>query len=250
MLIYCAYNTITGKRYIGLTTLTLKSRWRSHVFRANGGKSHSVLHLAIKKYGSEAFVIEEIASLIDGSSVEDLQNLEKTLIAQEGTKIPFGYNMTDGGDSTHGYKFTHEQISKRKLHKISDSTKEKMSASHKARMTEDRLNKMREVRNARWSKTAAEREAKKRAIAEKRNAKKASVSLRKERQAYLKSELGIEEKRKKNALRMSEQNKRVFAGKPGNRKGAKMSAASKQKMRDSRKAYFDRLKTPVLKLVS
>ena len=109
MLVYCIENVVTRKRYIGVTTTTISVRWNAHVYRAmRGTSSKTALSCAIRKYGPESFRIEEIASLQDRTWAE-LCDLEKTLIRELGTKAPNGYNMTDGGDGTVGYKYTLEQ---------------------------------------------------------------------------------------------------------------------------------------------
>lgn len=53
------------------------------------------LHYAMRKHGVDNFACEQIASSWDK---ENLFELEKLLIAQEGTMRPNGYNATKGGD--------------------------------------------------------------------------------------------------------------------------------------------------------
>lgn len=104
MHLYCILNTRNGKRYIGITTVAVETRWAGHVRAANAG-SGRLLQRAIRKYGPEAFVIEHIASSSDWG---DLCSMERLLIAQEGTMRPAGYNMTAGGEGMSGYSWTPE----------------------------------------------------------------------------------------------------------------------------------------------
>jgi group I intron endonuclease len=90
-----------------------------------------LLAKAINKYGEQAFEIMPIAS---AKTLENLKEVEKDLIVQFQTKVPFGYNLTDGGDGLFGYKQTQEQRLKsatlRLGTKHSDETKQKMKVAH------------------------------------------------------------------------------------------------------------------------
>ena len=108
MHLYCILNTRNGKRYIGLTTVSVATRWNAHVREALGGAGRALCK-AIRKYGAEAFVVEQIASMVPGTSWNDLCDMEIALIAQEGTFGPGGYNMTAGGEGVPGYAVTDEQ---------------------------------------------------------------------------------------------------------------------------------------------
>lgn len=132
MIVYCLHNRVTGKRYIGVTTMPLATRWYQHVWRAENGRD-TVLSQAIRKHGKDAFDVSTVASALPGSSIEALFNLERAVIAQERTKCPVGYNMTDGGDGTIGYVYTPEQCAARARRKHSAETRAKMSAARKGR---------------------------------------------------------------------------------------------------------------------
>lgn len=97
MIVYSITNTVSGKRYFGLTESTLKRRWWSHMHALKNGV-RTALYDAMRHYGVEAFVVQEFASLLPGMCRDDLSNLERKIIAQEQAKCPHGYNMTDGGD--------------------------------------------------------------------------------------------------------------------------------------------------------
>jgi group I intron endonuclease len=86
----------TGKKYIGQTRLSLQNRWREHCHAAQQGSPFSI-HSAIRKYGKESF---EISVLDTARSQYELDAFEILHILAEHTKLPHGYNMTDGGDRT------------------------------------------------------------------------------------------------------------------------------------------------------
>lgn len=97
MFVYVILNPRNGKRYIGVTTVSVAGRWAQHVAAAKGGKT-TPLHRAIRKYGAETFVVEELAALEAGAAAADLFALERKLIAAEGTQVPGGYNVAPGGE--------------------------------------------------------------------------------------------------------------------------------------------------------
>ena len=129
MIAYCVCNIVTDKRYIGVTTTPLPKRWTAHLSRARRG-TKTALYGALDKYGPDAFSIEPIASAVPWADIDGLFDLERALIAQEGTLCPRGYNMTEGGDGTIGYRYTPEQRAAISGRRRSAETRAKMSASH------------------------------------------------------------------------------------------------------------------------
>lgn len=75
-----------------------------------GGRSY--LHSAIRKHGADSFQAEAICEC---SSKEDMDILEGFCISAFNTKVPYGYNLTDGGDGVVGYKHTPESQAKMSL---------------------------------------------------------------------------------------------------------------------------------------
>lgn len=120
MIAYLVTNKVNGKRYIGISSVSLKRRWYHHLTLARCGKRKSLMHLAIKKHGPDNFSIEEIAC---AKSWEDLLEAEQVLIAQYGTFYGDGrgYNMTRGGDGTPGYLYT-------------ETTREKIGAAQRGKI--------------------------------------------------------------------------------------------------------------------
>lgn len=88
--IYIITNAVNAKQYIGITK-RLRDRWAEH----KRAQTNSALHLAIKKYGQDKFVMTHIATAYDQEAAQDLERL---LIVERNTKAPHGYNLTDGGE--------------------------------------------------------------------------------------------------------------------------------------------------------
>jgi group I intron endonuclease len=110
MIVYKAQNKINGKIYIGQTIGSLARRIISHKAARAG-----IFPSAIKKYGIQNFSFESIAWC---DSKEHLDFLENFYINFLNSKIPNGYNITEGGNGGMlGYKASEE--TKRKQSKSS-----------------------------------------------------------------------------------------------------------------------------------
>lgn len=137
---WCVYihrNKINNKVYIGIA----KGNPR-HRCGKNGKKYESdskpVFYNAIQKYGWNNF---EHIIWCENLSQEDARQWEIRLIALFKTNCcryrnpEFGYNMTDGGEGTSGYKHTEEARDKMsKSHQgkmFSEETKQRISEGHK-----------------------------------------------------------------------------------------------------------------------
>lgn len=59
MFIYLITNKVNGKYYVGRTTRTIEARWKEHIKCMNSGDNRH-LYLAMRKYGLENFIIEEL----------------------------------------------------------------------------------------------------------------------------------------------------------------------------------------------
>jgi group I intron endonuclease len=104
--IYLITNPINGKVYVG-QTLHYKIRMKTHEYSGKNPKYY--FGYAIRKYGWENFTKD---ILIDDVPEEDLDNLEINYIAFYESFGPGGYNLTEGGGGTSGYKYTEEHIEK------------------------------------------------------------------------------------------------------------------------------------------
>jgi group I intron endonuclease len=95
MIVYKITNKITGKLYIGQTTMPLSRRWAVH----KAAKRISPLTSSLKKHGAQNFAIEEIAR---ATSLDELARLEIFYIKSFNTLYPKGYNLSSGGVSNKG----------------------------------------------------------------------------------------------------------------------------------------------------
>lgn len=109
-LIYQITNRITGKRYIGVTGRSLRTRWHGHLNHAADHGRTGALQRSIRKYGPQTFLIELVTEAIDE---REAGAIERALIAERRTMVPFGYNMTTGGEDTVGFR--HSAETKQKL---------------------------------------------------------------------------------------------------------------------------------------
>lgn len=85
----------SGRAYVGLTRQTVKQRWSNHRRCAATGQNHP-LYCAIRKYGSEAFVVE---TLDTGLTEQEAVAKEVQRIAEQVNP----YNITKGGEA-HPYE--------------------------------------------------------------------------------------------------------------------------------------------------
>jgi group I intron endonuclease len=114
MILYLITNTVNGKRYVGMTTRTLKARWRGHC--TGGKRKRTALRRAIDLYGRAAFTMEQIGC---AETVTELEAMERQAIISYGTLAAdgSGYNETFGGI---GFKGKHTEETKASM---SDSRK-------------------------------------------------------------------------------------------------------------------------------
>ncbi len=94
--IYKITNKVNGKAYIGLTTQTVKERWRQHVAKAlrPSVAQTGAFGFAIVKYGPLSFIVE---TLWEGPN-EELDEQERLWIQYYRTlDKKYGYNLNPGG---------------------------------------------------------------------------------------------------------------------------------------------------------
>lgn len=110
MVIYKITNTVTGKLYIGLTSVSLRERWTNHKSNCkNPDKYTSALYCSMRKHGIDNFTIGQIDT---ATSLEELNIKEQTYIKALNTLAPNGYNLDDGGGSQNCHPDTRVKISK------------------------------------------------------------------------------------------------------------------------------------------
>jgi hypothetical protein len=98
--VYCHTHIETGRRYIGLTKMTMMQRWNRHVYNSMRNRHNSRQHFpnAIRKYGHKTFSHRVLGVY---SSLEDGNWFEKFWILMFDTTNPeFGFNLMRGGQHT------------------------------------------------------------------------------------------------------------------------------------------------------
>lgn len=117
------------KVYIGITCQAIERRWAN----GKGYKRCPAMNKAITKYGWENFTKE---ILLENTTESEAKSLETLLIkVHMSNDSRYGYNITEGGEGTKGFKLSEEQ--KEHLRQInlgkhhSEETRRKMSAIHK-----------------------------------------------------------------------------------------------------------------------
>lgn len=145
-IVYMHVNKKNNKKYIGITSQSIKKRWRKN---GEGYKSSPYFYNAIQKYGWNAF---KHIILFENLTVDEAKQKEIELISKyKSNEHDYGYNCTAGGDSVSEYiqtKECREKISKKikgrklseehKLHikesligrKFTEEWKQKISESH------------------------------------------------------------------------------------------------------------------------
>jgi len=93
VIVYKVTNRENGMSYIGQTTKSLEARKEAHAKVA--GCSGYYFHRALRKYGIDSFEWEIIKRC---KSHDELTRSEQLFIKQFNSRIPNGYNMTDGGE--------------------------------------------------------------------------------------------------------------------------------------------------------
>ena len=114
--IYKIINTVNGKIYVGKTTETIERRFYEHKLSVKTGKKQSKLYSAMKHYGIDNFIVEEIDQSDD---YNELCNKEIFWIDKLNSRDDsVGYNISKGGDG--GY--TWDQRGTVTLHKDNRNT--------------------------------------------------------------------------------------------------------------------------------
>lgn len=139
--IYLRTNLVNGKQYVGQAT-NFKQReydWNC----MNHSYAGCLINNARKKYGLDNWKVE---ILRECETQEELNYWEQYYIKELNTKVPNGYNLTDGGEGVSGYKMTEEHRLKNSLAKrgsnhpnwgkhLSVETKKKISEANKGRIS-------------------------------------------------------------------------------------------------------------------
>lgn len=122
--IYKIINKINSKIYIGKTLQTIEKRWKTHCYDyLKKTEEKRPLYSAMKKYGIQNFIIEEVEEIAD---VELLDERERYWIEYYGS-FENGYNATKGGDGKYyaDYELVYnlyikENLTYEKIHEITN----------------------------------------------------------------------------------------------------------------------------------
>lgn len=137
MWVYLITNVKNGKRYVGITTVGVEKRWVRHIACAPHTRrplAHAIMH-----HGAHSFNVTTLEECCDKA---ELCKREQHWIAELGTRVPHGYNLTDGGEGMSGH--TPSLETRRRMstshsgRRRSQSTRTKMSAAAKSRSSETR----------------------------------------------------------------------------------------------------------------
>lgn len=133
--IYLRTNIINGKQYVGQASDF--ERREKEWYNTNQKYAGLYVNNARNKYGTENFKTE---ILKECDTKDELNQWEQYYIKELNTKYPNGYNLTNGGDTSIGYRFTEEQKKK-----ISDSKKGKTGWNKGIPMSEETKQKLHNV---------------------------------------------------------------------------------------------------------
>jgi len=101
--VYFAWNFVRNKGYVGKTIHNFSFRKKAHIYKANK-KPNTYFLRSLRKY-SDGFVW---SILVFNDNPDELNRLEQHYIKSMKTKVPDGYNLTDGGEGTNGYHTSDE----------------------------------------------------------------------------------------------------------------------------------------------
>lgn len=83
-----------GKKYIGVSRRSALKRCSEHFKNAESG-ANNILYSAIRKFGRSRCLVK---TMLIADDFEYLLGIEKKAILKFGSKYPYGYNSTSGGD--------------------------------------------------------------------------------------------------------------------------------------------------------
>lgn len=127
--VYIHRNLTNGKVYVGMTTQSVRRRWRS-------GKGYRSMRFgrAIDKYGWDGF---EHVIVRDKLSIEEARQLGKDIIKElDATNPKKGYNEAVGGQWGGFYKKHHSDEAKEKIRQA--RLRDGFSESHKKHISESK----------------------------------------------------------------------------------------------------------------
>ena len=129
MYIYKITNIINNKCYIGQTVRSIDIRWKRHVNDAMSNRLNTHLARAIRKYGSDNFIIETIDT---ANTQEELTQKEYYWIKELNT-CKDGYNETESPYKSGGNTYQHKNV--KEMQTIKNKIKETKIGGNNPRST-------------------------------------------------------------------------------------------------------------------
>lgn len=129
-IIYRAQHRVTGKSYVGQTTVGLALRIRQHSWSKGQRGTPSYFDREIAKDGLDAF---EFTQIDTAETLCELNEKERGWIATLGCQCPTGYNVRPGGEGhvpTSGFKMPEETVAKMSAYA------RQRTAEHRQRLSE------------------------------------------------------------------------------------------------------------------
>jgi group I intron endonuclease len=128
--LYTITNKVNGKQYIGISSRVAR-RWVEH----KSGHGSKLVYQAIKKYGLDSLEFDILCEGCEG----DIKKLEVAMIAKHNTLAPNGYNLTEGGEGSTGWKPSAETRKKMSEARSGDKNPrfgKKNSSEHRRKISE------------------------------------------------------------------------------------------------------------------
>ena len=143
----------SGKSYIGKTKRPLSKRIIDHKSDAKT-RCRYCINKTIKKYGFENFDVE---ILYQGTHMINENSAEQYFIRYYNSKVPFGYNLTDGGEGGKGNKYwLNKSFTNAHKKKISDSIRGSKNPFYGRKHSEETKMKMRRTMSEETKKKLSE----------------------------------------------------------------------------------------------
>lgn len=244
-----------GRGYVGITGWSIQRRFERHCWNAKRGRP-GAMYDAMRSHGIENFTVE---SLAEASSWEGACELERRFIEEFNTKLPNGFNMTNGGDGNYGYEYTDEVRARMsasgKAKRLTDTHKQRIGDNWRGRKhTPEAKEKMRvarakritsaetrlKMRNAKLGKPRPESSVDKMKGQKRTPEQKARMSAA--MKGLKRSPEGRENIRKAAAERAARQRAEGRLPKPPSFAGRTQSEETRAKIAAARKAAWDRKK--------
>ena len=106
--VYCIWLS-NGGAYVGKTLLSIRSRVRHHMRRADGCAPKQYVHCAVKKHGISRIDVVVCGSDLTPGHISDAEIAEIDRLRGARVKL---YNLTDGGDGKPGFKWADDTRAK------------------------------------------------------------------------------------------------------------------------------------------